>query len=188
MQEYLLLGERWLLAAVFAAAFFGKAHSAARFGHFVTTVIRLTNAPERPARRIAGVVVAFEGAIALQLLVDPTAWWGLLQAVGLLVLFITVVVHAIRGGILTPCRCFGGSGAVMSYPLLVRNVLLIAVAVPGILHGPQVPSTSMPGSLLAAGVGVVLAAALLRYYDAVSELIVDRWMTPEPVDAEAERP
>ena len=188
MEEQILLGARFLLATVFVVAFVGKAHSAERFRGFVRSVVRLSGVSERTARPVAATVILLEGISAGLLLFGRTSWWGLLLAVGLLVVFLAVITRAVRAGVLAECRCFGGSGAAMSYPMLVRNGLLIAVALPGLLHGPDVPATAWPGSLVAAAVGIGLALGLVRYYDRLSEVLLLRFAPPpEPVPAGADR-
>ncbi|MCE0538582.1 hypothetical protein LWF15_24080 [Kineosporia rhizophila] len=192
MEDQILIGARFLLAAVFGIAFIGKARSLQRFRGFVVSVVRLSGTTERTARPVAATVVLLEGIATGLLLFATTAWWGLLLATALLTLFLGVIARAVRAGVLAECRCFGGSGAAMSYPMLIRNGILIAAALPGLvhglLHGLDQPAFAWPGSLAAAAVGVGLALAMVRYYDSLAEMLLVRLAPPRPpVPAGADR-
>ncbi|MFB4313076.1 MauE/DoxX family redox-associated membrane protein [Actinomadura sp. 21ATH] len=170
----LAVGARYLLAVVFAVAAYGKVRHARGFGNFVTTVRRLAGFAQGRARRVAGAVVAVEIVTACLLAVPPGvpgAWAGPLLAAGLLVLFTAVALRAVRAGVFTECGCFGRYGSVMGYPLIVRNVLLLAAALPAALVAPAAPGAALIVPAVAGG-----AAALLyvRYYDDAARAVLVR--------------
>ncbi|MEW2355923.1 MauE/DoxX family redox-associated membrane protein [Spirillospora sp. NPDC029432] len=170
----LAIAARYLLAAVFAVAAYGKVRRARGFGNFVTTVRKLTGlAPER-ARRVAGAVVAAEIVTACLLAVPPAlpgAPAGPLLAAGLLALFTAAALRAVRAGVFTECGCFGRYGSVMGYPLIVRNVLLLAAAPPAVLVTPSVP---WPALAVPAVAGSAVALVYVRFYDDAARAVLVR--------------
>ncbi|MGH8933528.1 MAG: MauE/DoxX family redox-associated membrane protein [Egibacteraceae bacterium] len=176
--SYLLLGERCLLAAVFFIAVLGKARDASRFRNFVISIEKLTRFPAGTARFVAVSIAICEGAaaalLAYPLASQPVLRVGFAFAVGLLTIFVAVVVRAVRGGVLAECRCFGRSGSVMSKAMIVRNLLLMAFAVPGIVLSPTAPATEPTYIALAVTAGLALALFFVRYFDAVVRVILTR--------------
>ena len=172
--SYVLIGQRCLLATVFLLACFGKVRDAAHLRRFATSIEKLTKLPAGPARAVAWATVAGEGAVPVLLAFAPTARAGFVVATGLLAAFVAVVVRAVRGGVLAECRCFGRAGAVMSVATIIRNLLLIAVAVPGVVMSPTTPATRLGGVALALAVGFAVAVFFARYYDEVTRAVVRR--------------
>jgi hypothetical protein len=169
---HLILGQRCLLATVFAIAFAGKVRQVARFRQFMSSIQKLAILPEATARYAASFIVAGEGAATVLLVVLPRAGFAL--AAVLLVVFIGVVIRSVRGGIFAECRCFGGAGAVMSNAMIVRNLLLLACALPGLVVASASPLTrpvvDVPVMICGAGVALVF----VRYYDAVVRALLVR--------------
>jgi hypothetical protein len=184
MAGYLLLIERTLFVVVFGLAAFGKLRGGAGFRAFVAWLARLLRVPGRTATALAALLVTAELATVALLLVPATARLGLALTCALLLVFICVVVYAIRAGVLTECRCFGGAGALMSYPLIVRNALLIALAVPGVAIASPAPAGEPVLAGLAVASGLALAALFVRGYDAIAHAVVAR-LVPAPVDVPA---
>lgn len=175
--DYLLIGERCLLAAVFAAAFAGKTRGAQRFRRFATSIQTMAILPERMATPAGAVVVAGEGLTVALLLIPATIRAGFASAAILLIVFIGVVIRSVRGGIVAECRCFGNAGSIMSNAMIVRNALLLALAVPGMVWRPTVSvdsTASVVGIALALLAGFAAAAAFIRYYDRLVRLLVQR--------------
>ncbi|REE96916.1 MauE/DoxX family redox-associated membrane protein [Thermomonospora umbrina] len=148
------------MATVFGYAFYGKVR---RSQAFLTTVQRLMMRSGRSTVVTAAGLAVVEAVAAVLVAVPPTARAGFALGAALLVFFIGVVVRAVRGGVFAECRCFGDHGSVLGYPILIRNALLLAIAVTGLLaHGGY--GTPVP-TVCAAVVGAVGAAAFVRYYD-----------------------
>jgi uncharacterized membrane protein YphA (DoxX/SURF4 family)/thiol-disulfide isomerase/thioredoxin len=120
-----LLIARLLLAVVFVAAGIAKLHdlpgsrrSVAAFG-----------VPPRLANPLGTLLPAAELAVAGALIADPTAGWGALGALSLLLVFAVAVAWNIGRGRTPDCHCFGqlhSSPAGLS--TVARNLALAAVA------------------------------------------------------------
>jgi hypothetical protein len=160
VEAVLILGARALLATIFVAAVYAKLRSSAARGRFVTTVEQLTKLPRPRAHGIAYAVLTCEALTIALLVLFPRAGFAL--AAALLVTFIAVAVRAVRIGVFTDCECFGRAGEVMGYPVIARNMLLLAAATPGLVLGP-----GTTGPLLAGLVGAVIGVAFVRFYDAL---------------------
>jgi hypothetical protein len=176
--SYLVIGQRCLLAVVFGIAFLGKVRNASRFENFVSSIQNLTRLPARTATFVALSVVICEGTAAALLgfpfAPQPVPRVGFALATGLLVVFIAVVIRAVRSGVLAECRCFGRSGSVMSNAMILRNLLLMLVALPGVVMRPTVPATDPVSTALAITAGLALAVFFIRYYDAIVRWILAR--------------
>lgn len=90
------------------------------------------------AASVLGTVLPFaELAVAIALVFPPTAQWGAVGALLLLLAFIAGIANAMRKGEAPDCNCFG---AIHSAPVgkatLARNVGLAAVAIVAIAWGP----------------------------------------------------
>ncbi|NYI07612.1 MauE/DoxX family redox-associated membrane protein [Allostreptomyces psammosilenae] len=181
MESYLLLAARCLLAVVFAAAFFGKVRGASRFRQFTASIRTLGVLPEGLARHAAAVIVVGEGATAVLLATPFAPRLGFALAAALLTVFVGVVVRAIRAGVIAECRCFGRKGSVMSTAMLVRNLLLMACALPGALLAPPAPAASPGLAALALLAGLAGAIGFVRYYDVVVRAIMTRNSPAAPV-------
>ncbi|GAA2410125.1 hypothetical protein GCM10010191_18560 [Actinomadura vinacea] len=179
MREYLSLALQSLMAGVFVFAAFSKLRGRDYFDGFVTTVRRLTMRSGPSTTMVAAAFAVVEAVTAALIAVPATARAGLWLAVGLLALFIAVVFRAVRGRVFAECGCFGGRGAVMSYPLLLRNFVLLTLALAGAAI-PPAGSLLGPfghGAVLAAG--VVAAVAMLRGYDHAVGAVLAR-LAPRP--------
>jgi thiol-disulfide isomerase/thioredoxin/uncharacterized membrane protein YphA (DoxX/SURF4 family) len=131
--EVIALGARVLLALVLGVAAVGKVldlpgarRALAGFG-----------LPGRTVAPAAVLLPLVEFATAVALLVRPTARWGAVAAVGLLVLFIASIARAMARGEAPDCHCFGQlSSAPAGGRTLLRNVLLAVPAVFVVAYGP----------------------------------------------------
>jgi thiol-disulfide isomerase/thioredoxin/uncharacterized membrane protein YphA (DoxX/SURF4 family) len=129
----LLLGAQLLLAAVFglagAAKLFDLAGSRRAMAHF--------GLPPRAASAAGLVLPLAELAIAVALVLRPTARWAAFAAFILLVAFVVGIAHAMRRGRAPDCHCFG---QVHSAPAgrwtLARNAALAALAAFVAWRGP----------------------------------------------------
>ncbi|MFC0626471.1 MauE/DoxX family redox-associated membrane protein [Kribbella deserti] len=178
MTEFVSVVARAMLAAVFLAAFLGKAKTRESFRGFARSVQGLAKLPsDRVAWILATIVVAGEG-LAAALLVSPLApRLGFVIGGLMLLVFTGVVVRSVRAGIFAECRCFGGRGAIMSAAMVGRNLVLLAVAI----TGAALPAASLLEqplvSLPAVVVGIALAVLVIRYYDDFVRLLLRRHAT-----------
>lgn len=164
---YLSIAARCLLAVVFLAAAGSKLRSRASFAEFATS-LRPLGLP----RGVAGLTVIAEAAIPVLLLTTRTAPVGLLAAATLLTGLAVVPAVALRQGLDLACRCFGPARRPLTVRHVVRNGVLLAVAVGGLstTTGGAVPAA---GAVVAAGTGLVGALLMIAFDDLV-DLVVPR--------------
>lgn len=155
-----LLGARLLLAGVFAVAAVGKGTD--RLGS--RQALLDFGLPPALARVGVPLLPLVELGVALALLPRPTAWWGALGALGLLLLFSAAIGYNLLQGRTPDCHCFGQlHSKPIGWPTLVRNGVL---AVPALLilgvgrTDPGVSAVAWLGGLTTAErIGLFLAAA-----------------------------
>lgn len=158
---------RGMLALVFLASAVAKAGN---FGGFVAAVRQLRLVPGTMPRPVARLVVAAEfGTVGLLLLPAPAAGFGL--AVVLAVLFSVVIEVSVRRGIRVPCPCFGASGDFLNRKQLVRNALLVVVAIVGLLS--PAGTVDLVEIMISVAVAGFLAAVVIRFDD-VADLLMPR--------------
>lgn len=169
---YLMVGARAAIAIVFALAVAGKLVGAGAFGEFVTSVRRLTSAPQPWIVPLARATVAGELAtVLLVLLPVPAAGaLGCLLALLLTLAFSSTIVATLSRGAAPPCRCFGRSTTPVGRRHLVRNGLLIVIAAAGLIGAIAGDSVSMPAALIAILAGGFLGA-LIAAFDDIAELV-----------------
>ncbi|MDQ1741949.1 MAG: hypothetical protein QOE23_288 [Pseudonocardiales bacterium] len=165
--RYLELTCRVLLGVVFAVSVTGKLRDAAAFTDATRRLL-----PMRWASRdrvIANSVGAVEFIVVALLAYPGTSRLGFALAAILLIAFSVAIRAALRRGVHAPCRCFGASDTPLGRRHLVRNGLLLVIALLGALtpSGPLTPS----GACLAVGTGLVLATLVVRL-DLVVELFL----------------
>jgi uncharacterized membrane protein YphA (DoxX/SURF4 family)/peroxiredoxin len=147
---------RLLLAIVFGVAAVAKAldmpgsrQSLAEFG-----------VPERAIPTLAVLLPLAEFAIAVALVVQPTARWAALAAGCLLVLFIVAIGRAMSRGEAPDCHCFGKlASGLADRRVLIRDVLLAVPAVFVVAYGAG-ESVDQWGSGRSAAELVAIAAGL----------------------------
>ncbi|WP_158588045.1 MauE/DoxX family redox-associated membrane protein [Actinomadura logoneensis] len=165
-----------LVAGIFALAAFSKLRGAEDFGRFAITVRKLTMLSGPAPTAIAAVFAVVEAVTAALVAVPATARAGLWLAAALLVLFIGVVFRAVRGRVFAECGCFGDRSAVMSYPVLLRNLLFLALALAGALVGGQSGGvlTGLAGRCATLAAGLAAASVLLRGFDRATTAVLGR--------------
>lgn len=149
---------RVLLAVVFLVAVAGKLRTKKGFAEFRDSITAI--APWLPARPIAVSVLTGEIA-AVALLAVPGTKTGYALVVALLAAFCAVIARNILSGQSVRCRCFGADGDVLGPKHLLRNGLLIAVAVIGAFVTPPA-SWEEPLTLLT--IAVVLLAVVVALH------------------------
>lgn len=164
---------RAALATVFTVSGVMKLRSA---GEFDETVHELGSVPERWARPVAAAAIAAELGTAAVLAVPATGVYGPCCAIALLLVFTVLIARALwagrHGGPSVSCACFGAGGSALGPVHLVRNTVLLALAVLGAAaSGASAgfdsgcwPPLALVLGLLIAGVTVLLddLAYLLR--------------------------
>lgn len=159
---------RGLLAAVFLVAVVGKVRSRAAFSAFAASLADVSLLPVR-LRRAAAVGVTAAEAVAAILLLTPlteAAVAGFALAFALLAVFAAAVALALRRGEAIRCLCFGSDAGAMDRSHVVRNAVLAAVALTGLISSLTSTAAAAPAGLIgAAGAGVVLGALATRWDD-----------------------
>ncbi|GAA3259631.1 MauE/DoxX family redox-associated membrane protein [Nonomuraea helvata] len=159
---------RVLLAVVFFAAVVGKTRSRQGFAEFRDSVAAI--GPRwLSAGPAAGAVVAGEAATVVLLAVPGTRLAGYALAAVLLIVFCAVIARAVLARQFVRCQCFGAGGGLLGPQHLVRNGLLVAVAVIGALAG-GVP-TSAQATLVALVTGAFLGLLTTRWEDVAFLLV-----------------
>src|SRR5215208_582186 len=125
MMDVVLLIARLLLASVFAVA--GVAKLADREGSRQAIVD--FGVPKALAAPLGLLLPLGELTVAATLLPAPTAWWGALGALALLLVFVVGISVNLARGRKPDCHCFGQlHSAPAGWKTLARNGVLAAVA------------------------------------------------------------
>lgn len=120
-----------LAAVVFLALLFLRAawHKAGDYGRFVGFVADYHLVPDRLLGPVSRLLIAAEFAVVALLVWPPLAVWGTAGALVLLGLYALVItVNLLRGRTRIECGC-GGAAQPLSWLLVARNGVLMALAV-----------------------------------------------------------
>ncbi|MEZ4499484.1 MAG: redoxin domain-containing protein [Thermomicrobiales bacterium] len=130
--EYLLLGARLLLAAVFLVSSIGKLLDLGG----AKSAMEGFGVPASISRPASWLLIAAELIVAVLLIPASTAWWGALGALLLLGAFIVGISYNMTKGNHPDCHCFGQfHSEPAGWPTLIRNGVLGAVALFVVLYG-----------------------------------------------------
>lgn len=162
--DTLLLSLQVLLAAVFATAAVGKLLDLPGSRKALSDF----GVPQRLVP-VAGVALPLaELGVAIALIPQPSARWGALGALALLLTFLAGIANALRRGEAPDCHCFGQIQSAPAGPeTLVRNGVLALLAAVLVLQGAGPPlddwvaARSGPELVaVAMGIGAALLGAL----------------------------
>lgn len=158
----IVLGLRVALAAVFLTAGVGKLLDL----EGSRQAVRDFGVPERAAKIVGVALPALELLSGIALIFRPSARWGALAALLLLLAFIVGIARALARGEQPDCHCFGQiHSAPAGRTTLVRNAVLAAGAavILGYGSGPAVDtwvSARSAAELVAVGLGIGLVGAV----------------------------
>ncbi len=170
--RYLDVACRLLIGIVFAVAVVGKLVGRDAFPAFVRSLVQMKVVPDRVAGVAARASVVTELLIVV-LLAVPLRWTaavGFVLAAGLLLVFGGAIALSLRHGNRAPCRCFGASATPLGTRHLVRNGLLVMIALVGLAGTLASGGVELAGVLLAAGTGLVVGL-IMTAYDDIAELL-----------------
>src|SRR5260221_3176854 len=108
-----------------------------------------------------GILLPFADlAVTVALIIPASAWWGALGALVLLLLFVAGIAYNLTIGRKPDCHCFGVFySSAIGKNTLIRNLVLVAVALLVVAFGPFTTEISMLawiGTLtLAEGIGLI---------------------------------
>lgn len=172
---YVVFFARCTLLLVFVAALGGKLRSRAAWSSFVAaTGTLLSVGRTRVLWAVAAVLT--EGAVAVCLLLNDTAYSGLFLALAGLALFLVVVLSGVVRGVETACNCFGAAGSSLSWTHVWRNLMLVVVAAAGCgaATASRTPSMFVGTAYATPIVLSFIAAALFVIWDDMTFLLVGR--------------
>ena len=158
---YLDLAARALLGFVMALAVVGKLSSSANWRQFIRSLDSFSWVP-RPLRpAIAVAVVVAEAAVTILLVPPSTERVGAALGALLLIVLSAALVAARIAGRDVRCACFGADDRPVGAWHLIRNAVLVLVAVAVAVHHPT-SVQAVPGALagLAVTAGAVCAVIL----------------------------
>ncbi|MFJ1551420.1 MauE/DoxX family redox-associated membrane protein [Streptomyces sp. NPDC088246] len=159
--QYILIGARCLLGAVFLVAALGKVARDGAFDSFARSIQDTALVPARFVRPAAVTVVAAEMlvCVALALPAKHAPAVGLAGATTLLSAFTIGIALTLSRGADAHCRCFGKSDAVLRPRHLVRNATLAGLSLTALV--PTVAAPSSTGEVHPAGAVVAMTAGLV---------------------------
>jgi methylamine utilization protein MauE len=169
---YVEVACRLLLATVFAIALAGKVSSATAWTAFEDSLREMDVVPENRVAVAARGSVATEFAIVVCLLIPSmaTGLAGFVLAGGLLAAFTWAIMIVVRRKQKVACRCFGASTTPLSLRHMIRNELLIAVALTGFITTANSGTAALPAAILAGVTGAVIGMLVAALDDIVALL------------------
>ncbi len=154
---------RLCLFVIFASAAVGKLRSQAAFDRFSAGLAAFGFGEGLFSRGVACLVVAAESGAASGLLIWPPVGYALSAL--LLLAFITLIAHALWRGRAASCNCFGASSEPLGPAHLLRNVVMLAIALTGQAVAPLSVTLELRPEHLAVGAGGALAGWLLTRWE-----------------------
>lgn len=167
--QYLAIGIRCLIGAVFLASAISKIAGRGAFRAWETSVRDMRLLPPNQARVAALFVFTLEFAVCV-LLASPFEYLavvGFVVAAGLLAVFLVAIVLTVRHGSRVSCRCFGMSTVPLGRMHVVRNIALAVAAVAGGLTTLAGGPVHLSGVPVAVVVGLVFGALVAALDDIV---------------------
>lgn len=174
--RYVEIAARLLVGTVFVVAVAGKVNGRSAYRAYVLSLQQMKVLPSHRVAAVAGGSLAVEGAIVVLLAVPLRciAAVGFVLAAGLLAVFASAISVSLRRGNRAPCRCFGASTTSLGRGHIVRNLVLVAVSVAGLVTA-LLPGAgpAMAGGIVAALTGLVTGVLVTAYDD-----IAGLWRSP----------
>ncbi|GAA3613563.1 methylamine utilization protein MauE [Nonomuraea rosea] len=171
--QYVDVASRLLLLTVFALALVSKVSSRRAWGEFAESLRAMAVVGDTKVPVAAAGAAAAEGGVIV-LAAVPLRWAGsaaFILAAGLLGCLTVAVVMVVRRGNAVACRCFGASQTPLGLSHVVRNVVLVVIALLG-LAGSLANGSFDPALSAIAGVfGAVLGLLITRWDDLASLLV-----------------
>ena len=170
--QYVDVASRLLLLTMFGLALGSKISSRRAWGEFVESVRAMAVVGDTKAPAVAVATTAAEGAVIV-LAAVPLRWAGsasFVVAAGLLGCLTVAVALVVRRGKAVTCRCFGASQTPLGVSHVVRNVLLVVIALLGLAASFVNGSFDPILSAIVGAFGAILGLLVSRWDDLVSLL------------------
>jgi len=168
---YLEVMARALLVGVFVVSLAGKLRGRAAFAD---SVAALWPGSRRWIGAVSAATVAGEATVVVLVVIPATAVAGLLSAAGILAVFTAAILSAVRRGQRAPCRCFGRSDTALGLPHVVRNAVLLATCLLGLVGAAAATSAPRPGGVALALVCSAVALLFVLRFDDLVALVTPR--------------
>jgi uncharacterized membrane protein YphA (DoxX/SURF4 family) len=156
---------RALLCLIFIVAAYAKLTSRQARADMVQAVLELLPVGRGVARSATRLGIALEIVAAILLLAPGAGNYGAVLAAVLLTSFTGVLVAGVVRGRRVQCRCFGMDGGTVGVSHIVRNIVLIGLAVAAALAPITSGSHSVHGTYVAVTIGSVLGWVFVRWDD-----------------------
>lgn len=155
--HYFALFARVLIGTVFLVSAATKLRSPTAFAAFKRSVRKMKLVPAGLVTPVAAGVVVGEASIVALLAVPAAmpALLGFAVATALLAAFTAAIVLVVRRGTDLTCQCFGASTVPLGPVHVVRNLVLLAVAVAGALAVRSGGQPHLGEAVIAATAGLV---------------------------------
>ncbi|MFE5086843.1 MauE/DoxX family redox-associated membrane protein [Streptomyces mirabilis] len=135
---------------------------------------RSMGVPARLSRLLAVAVVVGECAAVVLLALGPGGAPGFVLTLLLLAAFTIGIVRTLRSGTKASCACFGASTAPIGRRHVVRNTVLLALAVCGLAAAlAGTPAPTQAAGVLIAAFGALVGALLVIFTDELGTLFDD---------------
>lgn len=156
-----------MLFVIFIASFSSKVRSRTAFTAFADALTGFGIRGVRTQPLTAGIVITAEAAAAVLIALPSTVIWGLTAGGVIVAVFTAQASIARQRGLRPICNCFGSTGSALGARHFMRNGLIIAVAVTGLLAQFASGRTHLAAApvVLATGIAVIAGAAVVVWDD-----------------------
>jgi hypothetical protein len=164
---YLVIGAQAMLFVIFAASSTSKVRSRTAFAAFADSLAGFGIRGARLQARTAAIVITAEAAVAVLVALPFTVIWGLAGGGLIITVFTAQASIARRQGLRPVCKCFGSSKSVFGARHIMRNGLIVAVCVAGLLAESASGSAhlAVASVVLATGIAVIAGMGIVAWDD-----------------------
>jgi hypothetical protein len=173
---YLAFACRCLIGLLFAVSVGSKVCGSAAFTQFTATTRTLVAATlpghhwrTAAQRWLPRAIVVAETAVVVLVAAPAAVRFGFGLAAVLLAGFTWAIAAAMRRRVRTSCQCFGASTTPLGAPHLIRNGVLLLVALTGLTVGPgELARTDRAGLVLTFGAAAIAVVVIARLDDLIA--------------------
>ena len=167
---YVEVACRLLLATVFVISLTGKVSGRSAWIAFEDSLREMAVVAPSNVPLTAVASAAVEAVIVVCLLVPAPALGliGFVLSAGLLAVFAYAITAVVRRKQAIACRCFGASTTPLSVRHIVRNGILVAIAILGAVATIGSAAAQLPVAIMAGVIGAVLGMLVAAMDDLVA--------------------